>query len=83
MKAVFLVLYLWHGAKEGYAGLGGPQLVVQAMPSLAACEAVGSAAKQLADNSRPYPAESYHGDLYRSSVAIPAVYRCVEVPSGP
>lgn len=84
-KAVFLVLYLWHGAREGNSGLGGPQLLVQPMPSVAACEAVGRAAKEMADGQRPYPTASFTLDngwqpLYRTSYSLPAVYRCVEVP---
>mgnify|MGYP000603116556 FL=1 len=85
-KAVFLVLYLWHGASIYRGGLGGPQVVVQPMPSLSACEAVGKATKDVADSQRPFPDTSFwHKEPccqpeYRPSVSLPAVYRCIEVP---
>ncbi len=80
MKTVFLILYLWHadrvdvyGYRERSVGLnGGPVLKIEAMPSLRACEAVGAAAKALADQMQ-------HGANPADDRGLPAVYRCVEV----
>lgn len=86
MKTVYLVLYLWHAAREGNAGLGGPQLTIQPMPSVQVCEAVGAAAKALADAQRPYPAADFRSPppdgTYRANYSPPAAYRCVAADEG-
>lgn len=50
MKVWFLILYLWQSHN---AHLGGPSLSVVYMPSRAACEIVGKAAKDLAKKAEP------------------------------
>lgn len=74
MKTVYLILYLYHSHWGGSASTGGPSITVAPMPSLAACEAVGTQAKSLADSRIP----DVGGNIWRS---IPAVYRCIEVAS--
>lgn len=87
MKIVYLILYLWHasGRAGDYAGgIGGLGMTITQMPSLAACEAVGAAAKQIADAQRPEPVagnrvgEGSYARWVRFE-SPPAVYRCIEV----
>jgi hypothetical protein len=81
MKTIFLILYFWHadaGIKrnpttDSLAMLGGASLQIHAMPSMAACELVGSTAKALADKGAPA------GDLPAiPRLSLPLSYRCVE-----
>jgi len=75
-------MYLWNAAARCNAGscahaAGGQAFQMVAMPSLAACEAVGSAAKQMIDQYRPDPT----GIRAWSQVfeSPPTVFRCVEI----
>ena len=81
MKTIFLILYFWHadaGIKrnvhdDSLAMLGGASLQIHTMPSMAACELVGSTAKALADKGAPA------GDLPAiPRLSLPLSYRCVE-----
>ena len=75
-KAVFLVLYLWHGGSRG-----GPALTVASMPSLAVCEAVGAAAKALVDRQpKDHERRDWLTTAASEGLGVPAVYRCIEVP---
>lgn len=82
MKVVYLILYLWHAdamiITSGGGLNGGPVLAIQRMESVRECEAVGLAAKQLADSIRPNPGSTNKGEFIAGSP--PAVYRCIEVP---
>ena len=61
MSTVFLILYFWHGDvaikrnphDDAIALAATPVMQVLHMPTLAACEVVGAAAKQLLDASAP------------------------------
>jgi 3-hydroxy-3-methylglutaryl CoA synthase len=82
MKSVFLIMYLWNAASRCDSGAcahaaGGPALQVVEMPSLAACESVGAAAKQMVDVSRPDPSLSRAWD--KPMMSPPTAFRCVEV----
>lgn len=66
MKLVYLILYLYHGSYRA----GGPVLTITPMPSLAACEVVGQAAKALSDANAPGPGDHF-GPV--------SAFRCVEV----
>lgn len=73
MKSVFLILYLWHGGTRG-----GPAITVAPMPSLAACQQVGTQAKTLAD-SQPREHEREGWGIASEGDFRPAVFRCIEV----
>ncbi len=77
-KTVFLIVYLWHAtnhrADYNQGGTGGPAISIHKMPSLAACEAVGKAAKELTDSKGP--TASIEPEAFHSA---PTVYRCIEV----
>ena len=82
MKSVFLIMYLWNAAARCNAGscahaAGGPAFQMVAMPSLSACEAVGLAAKQMIDVSRPDPSLNRAWD--NPMMSPPTAFRCVEV----
>ncbi len=86
MQTVFLIMYLWHANQAIHNGQpnttiamnGGPVFLFERMPSLAACEAVGAAAKDLADRSIPrWEDGDYH---HVSSMSTPASFRCISVP---
>jgi hypothetical protein len=76
---VYLILYLWHAAGIGNGGAGGFALTIMPMPSIAACEKVGSAAKLMADD------ELRGGWGGQPSRSRPTAYRCIAVSpdSGP
>ena len=87
---MFLIMYLWNAASRCESGncahaAGGPALQVVPMPSIAACEAVGSSAKQMIDALRPAPVPAAGGNrrFERSDwIAMespPTAFRCVEV----
>jgi hypothetical protein len=82
---VYLILYLWHasGVHGSYSGgTGGPALTITAMSSLEACEAVGRAAKSLADENGPEWANGGAENSVTAPFAFtvkPAAFRCVRV----
>ncbi len=69
--SVYLVFYLYQ-ALSGHSG--GPVVKIEAMPSIAVCEAVGAALKDLADRG----AREAEERGYRSRRAD---FRCVVVGS--
>lgn len=83
MASVYLILYLWHATfTNDPKAIGGPQLVITRVDSLSACEALGKAAKEMADAGRPEPRESLDPILYNRHLAFaspPASFRCVMV----
>ena len=83
MQVVYLILYLWHAGSfvttSGGGANGGPVLTLQQMPSMAACEAVGTSAKGLADSQRQSAPAGIRSDS-PGLASPPAVYRCIEVP---
>lgn len=83
--SAFLIIYLWHASGVGgvAGGTGGPVFQVVPMPSIAVCETVGMAAKELADGQRLEPVEgplfeASKGDIRWATLhSPPMVYRCV------
>lgn len=84
MKIVYLVIYLWQADQATHEGQpntvvamnGGASVHIEPMPSLAACEAVGRAVKDLADANHPRFAEHpYH---HIANLSTPTAFRCVE-----
>lgn len=81
--AVFLILYFWHGEiavkqnpHDDVLSLAAtPVMQVLPMPTLAACEVVGAAAKQLIDAAAP----GNEPDRTLPRVSRPAQFRCVAV----
>ena len=78
-QLVYLVLYLWHAdVSPAYGGgTGGPVLTIQQVPTIAVCEQLGRAAKELADSLRPAPVVTTINSLN----SPPATYRCVAIKS--
>ena len=83
MGSVYLILYLWHATfTTDPKAIGGPQLSITRVDSLSACEALGKAAKELADAARPEPRESLDATYWWRHLAFtspPASFRCVVV----
>lgn len=78
-QLVYLILYLWHAdVSHTYrGGTGGPALTIQQVPTIAACEQLGRAAKELADGLRPAPVAI----TIDSMNSPPAAYRCITIKS--
>jgi hypothetical protein len=70
---IWLILYLWHAGHAQNGGAGGPAFTITQMPSFAACEVVGKAAKQMVDQQGALVWGGY-GHVQ------PVTYRCVMTP---